>query len=103
MHHDLIDGKRWAIKKGYTDPSRVAVLGDSYGGYAALVSLTFTPMDFTCGVSHIGISNLVTFLQSFPSYWRSSSVIFNLLVGDPKADEKLLLDKSPITYVDRIN
>jgi dipeptidyl aminopeptidase/acylaminoacyl peptidase len=102
MHSDLIDGKRWSIKNGYTDPSRVAVVGGSYGGYAALVSLTFTPMDFTCGVSFVGPSNLVTLLQSFPAYWRSSSVIFNLFVGDPNIDEKQLLDKSPITFVDRI-
>jgi dipeptidyl aminopeptidase/acylaminoacyl peptidase len=63
MHHDLIDTVDWAVATGIADSARVAIMGTSYGGYSALVGLTFTPEKFACAVDIVGISNLVTFLQ----------------------------------------
>ena len=69
MHDDLIDGKRWAIERGVADPAKVAIMGGSYGGYATLVGLTFTPDEFVCGVDLVGPSSLVTLIRSIPPYW----------------------------------
>lgn len=70
MHDDLIDGVDWAIARGVADPTRVAIYGGSYGGYSALVGLTFTPDKFACAVDLFGISNLVTLMNTVPPYWK---------------------------------
>src|SRR5439155_563251 len=72
MHDDLIDAVRWAVAGGVADPARVAIYGGSYGGYAALVGMTFTPDVFACGVDVVGISNLISFYETVPPYWKSS-------------------------------
>lgn len=72
IHADLLDGARWAVEQGIADPARVAIMGASYGGYATLVGLTFTPEVFACGVDLFGMSNLVTQLEGRPSYWTWS-------------------------------
>lgn len=104
MHDDLIDGVLWAIKEGIADPAHIAIMGGSYGGYATLVGMTFTPEVFACGVDIVGPSNLVTFMNSIPPYWKP---LFDLLitrVGDPTTEEgrEFLLSRSPISYVERI-
>ena len=70
MHDDLIDAVNWAVNEKIADPKKVAIFGGSYGGYATLVGLTFTPDVFACGVDIVGISNLETLLRSVPSYWK---------------------------------
>ncbi len=70
MHDDLIDGAKWAIEQGIADPDRVGIHGGSYGGYATLVGVTFTPEYFACGVDYVGPSSLITLIESFPPYWR---------------------------------
>ena len=72
IHADLLDGARWVVEQGIADPARVAIMGASYGGYATLVGLTFTPEVFACGVDLFGMSNLVTQLEGRPSYWTWS-------------------------------
>ena len=72
IHADLLDGVRWAVEQGIADPARDAIMGASYGGYATLVGLTFTPEVFACGVDLFGMSNLVTQLEGRPSYWTWS-------------------------------
>ena len=69
MHDDLIDAVDWAVAEKIADPKRVAIMGGSYGGYATLVGLTFTPDKFACGVDIVGPSNLVTLLSTIPPYW----------------------------------
>jgi dipeptidyl aminopeptidase/acylaminoacyl peptidase len=99
MHDDLIDAVRWAVARGIADPARVAIYGGSYGGYAALVGMTFTPEVFTCGVDVVGISNLLTFFESIPPYWKLSyAPRFLKYVGDPSRPEgrERLLAKSPL-------
>jgi len=105
MHDDLVDGVRWAVARGVADPARVAILGGSYGGYAALVGMTFTPDVFACGVSIVGISNLVTFFEKIPAYWKLTYVPrFLKYVGDPSTPEgrRRLEEKSPLFRVDRV-
>ena len=77
--------------------------GGSYGGYATLVGLTFTPDAFACGVDIVGPSNLMTLLESIPPYWESFFEELSRRVGDPRTEEgrKLLEERSPLTRVDR--
>ncbi len=104
MHDDLIDAVRWAIDQRIADPERVAILGGSYGGYATLVGLTFTPEVFACGVDIVGPSNLETLLNTIPPYWQPQIELFANRVGDHRTEEgrKLLQQRSPLTYVDNI-
>jgi dipeptidyl aminopeptidase/acylaminoacyl peptidase len=105
MHDDLIDGVNWAIARGIADPKRVGIMGTSYGGYATLVGLSFTPEVFACGVDAVGPSNLVTLVESFPAYWKPFlSSRWYPYVGDPSdpKDRADMLSRSPITHVDRI-
>jgi dipeptidyl aminopeptidase/acylaminoacyl peptidase len=104
MHDDLIDAVDWAIKEKIADKDRVAIMGGSYGGYATLVGLTFTPDTFACGVDIVGPSNLVTLLSSIPPYWEVEVEQFTKRIGDHRTDEgkKLLASRSPLTLVDRI-
>ena len=101
MHDDLIDAVNWAVKQGYTDPKKVAIMGGSYGGYAALVGAAFTPDVFCCAISVVGPSNLVTLLKSIPPYWEPVKKIFALRVGELD-DEKFLKERSPLFRADKI-
>jgi dipeptidyl aminopeptidase/acylaminoacyl peptidase len=105
MHDDLIDAVKWAIGEGIADPGRVAIMGGSYGGYAALVGVTFTPETFACSVDVVGISNLVTFMESIPPYWKPLWLqLMATRIGDHRTEEgrALLEERSPLNYVDRI-
>ncbi len=104
MHTDLIDSVQWAIAKGIADPDRIAIAGGSYGGYATLVGLTFTPDTFACGVDIFGPSNLVSLLDNFPEYWKPWMSFWHKYVGDPgnPEDRRKMEAKSPLFRVDRI-
>lgn len=105
MHDDLVDAVRWAINRRVADREEVAIMGGSYGGYATLVGLTFTPEMFECGVDIVGPSNLKTLMDSFPAYWRPIlSNTFYRHIGDPADPQALkrIMAQSPITRVDRI-
>jgi dipeptidyl aminopeptidase/acylaminoacyl peptidase len=104
MHDDLMDAVKWAIDQHIADPAKVAIMGGSYGGYATLVGLTFTPDTFACGVDIVGPSNLMTLLQSIPPYWQPQIEQFAKRVGDWRTDDgkKLLSERSPLSHVDAI-
>ena len=104
MHDDLVDAVDWAIREGYADPAGVAIYGASYGGYATLVGLTFTPDVFACGVDIVGPSRIVTLFETIPPYWTSAVNMFKKRVGDHTTEEgKQFLDsRSPLTKVDQI-
>ena len=104
MHEDLIDAVQWAVDRSIADPERVAIFGGSYGGYASLVGLTFTPDFFRCGVDIVVPSNLVTLLESVPPYWEPEIEAFAKRVGDHRTDEgrALLIERSPLSQTDRI-
>lgn len=104
MHNDLLDAVEWAVGRGIADRARVGIMGGSYGGYATLVGLTFTPEVFACGVDIVGPSNLETLLNSIPPYWAPIVNLFTSRVGDHRTEEgrKLLNARSPLNRVDRI-
>jgi dipeptidyl aminopeptidase/acylaminoacyl peptidase len=104
MHDDLVDAVNWAIDRGIADPERVAILGGSYGGYATLVGMTFTPELFACGVDIVGPSSLETLLNTIPPYWQPQIELFTNRVGDHRTEEgrAFLQQRSPLTYVDNI-
>jgi dipeptidyl aminopeptidase/acylaminoacyl peptidase len=100
MHDDLIDAVEWAVKNGVTTPDKVAIMGGSYGGYATLAGLTFTPTTFACGVDIVGPSNLFTLLQTIPPYWEAGKQQFYKRMGDPTTDagKALLKERSPLNF-----
>lgn len=104
MHDDLIDAVDWAIDQHIADPDRVAIAGGSYGGYATLVGLTFTPEKFACGVDIVGPSSLITLVENVPPYWMPMLPLLTQRVGDPGTEEgrEFLKSRSPLTYVDHI-
>ncbi|MEO0464238.1 MAG: S9 family peptidase [Pseudomonadota bacterium] len=104
MHDDLIDATDWAIAEGITSEDQVAIMGGSYGGYATLAGLTFTPEKFACGVDIVGPSNLETLLSTIPPYWAPLVKIFHERMGDPNTEEGLALLKaaSPLYKADKI-
>ncbi|HWH14576.1 MAG TPA: S9 family peptidase [Miltoncostaeaceae bacterium] len=105
MHDDLIDGADWLVDRGYADPARLGIYGGSYGGYAALVGVTFTPDVFAAAVSYVGPSSLVTLVRSFPAYWRPLlASTWYRYVGDPDDPDDLadMERRSPLNLVDRI-
>ena len=104
MHTDLIDGVDWAVAQGIADAQKIAIFGSSYGGYATLVGLTFTPDIFACGVDVFGVSNLVTFTQSVPKYWKNRMPYWYKYVGNPNdpEDRRRMKAQSPLFRVDQI-
>jgi dipeptidyl aminopeptidase/acylaminoacyl peptidase len=105
MHDDLIDAVDWAVKQGYADRDRVAIFGGSYGGYATLVGVTFTPDVFAAAIDYVGISSLPNFMRTLPDVGRRFLANnWNLYVGDPSdpQQEADMLARSPITRVDQI-
>jgi dipeptidyl aminopeptidase/acylaminoacyl peptidase len=102
MHDDLIDGKNWAVQQGYADPKKVCIYGGSYGGYATLVGVTFTPDEFTCGVDIVGPSNLVTLLKSIPPYWAPIRSLFHKRLGNEETEAGFLNSRSPLFKADQI-
>jgi dipeptidyl aminopeptidase/acylaminoacyl peptidase len=101
MHDDLLDAIEWAINRKITTRDKVAIYGGSYGGYATLAGLTFTPDVFACGVDIVGPSNLETLLASIPPYWKSFYEELAARVGDPRTEEgkKFMAQRSPLTHV----
>jgi dipeptidyl aminopeptidase/acylaminoacyl peptidase len=104
MQHDISDGVAYLVQEGIADPRRVAIFGGSYGGYATLAGVAFTPELYAAGVSYVGPSNLLTLLASIPPYWAPVRKIFNHRLGNPddSADVELLKKMSPIHSADRI-
>jgi dipeptidyl aminopeptidase/acylaminoacyl peptidase len=104
MHDDLIDAATWAVKQGYADPKKIAIMGGSYGGYATLAGMTFTPDYFACGVDIVGPSNLKTLIGAIPPYWATARAIFNRRIGnvDDPADAELIRNASPLFKANQI-
>ncbi len=104
MHDDLLDAKNWAVEQGITRADQVAIMGGSYGGYATLVGLAFTPEEFSCGVDIVGPSNLVTLMESIPPYWESFRKVFARAIGDLETEEgqSLLKERSPLSRAGQI-
>ncbi|MEE8301277.1 MAG: S9 family peptidase [Candidatus Tectomicrobia bacterium] len=102
MHDDLIDAVNWAIEEGYADPKQIAIFGGSYGGFSALVGATFTPDVFCCSVDFVGISNIISWINGVPPYWKPLLEMFYKRVGHPEKDKEFLESRSPLFRVDQI-
>jgi dipeptidyl aminopeptidase/acylaminoacyl peptidase len=102
MQHDLTDSVRWAIEKGIADPKKVCISGGSYGGYATLAGLAFTPEMYACGIDLVGISNVGTFMRSIPPYWKPLQYEWTTRVGPADVDEALNRRISPLYHVHQI-
>jgi dipeptidyl aminopeptidase/acylaminoacyl peptidase len=102
MQDDLTDAVKWATAQGIADPKKVAIMGGSYGGYATLAGLTFTPEVYTCGVDIVGPSNLKTLLASIPPYWATIRKTFDVRMGEVDKDSVFNQKVSPLFHVDQI-
>ncbi len=104
MQDDVTNGVRYLIAQGIVDPKRVGIMGGSYGGYATLAGLAFTPNVYAAGVSIVGPSNLITLLNSIPPYWESIRTIFNERMGNPNTPEgrAQLARQSPLNSANKI-
>lgn len=102
MQDDISDGVKWLIDQGIADPKRVAIYGASYGGYATLAGLTLTPELYAAGVDYVGVSNMFTFMNTIPPYWKPQIDMMYEMVGNPKTDSLLLAQVSPVFQVDKI-
>jgi dipeptidyl aminopeptidase/acylaminoacyl peptidase len=102
MQHDLSDAVAYAVSRGWSDPTRVAIMGGSYGGYATLAGAAFTPDLYCCGVDIVGPSNLITLIESVPPYWAPMIAQFHNRVGDPAKDRDFLWSRSPLSAASQI-
>jgi dipeptidyl aminopeptidase/acylaminoacyl peptidase len=87
MQDDITDGVAHLIRQGVVDRKRVAIYGGSYGGYATLAGLAFTPEVYACGIDYVGVSNLFTFLNTIPPYWKLGLDMFHEMIGHPEHDK----------------
>ncbi len=102
MQHDISDGVSWLIEEGIANPKKIAIYGGSYGGYATLAGVTFTPDLYACAVDYVGVSNLFTFLETIPPYWKPYLEMMYEMVGHPEEDKEILHASSPVFHVDKI-
>jgi len=102
MQDDITDGVQHLIRQGVVDRKRVAIYGGSYGGYATLAGLAFTPELYACGIDYVGVSNLFTFLNTIPPYWKPHLEMLYEMVGHPERDKALLEAASPVLHADKI-
>jgi dipeptidyl aminopeptidase/acylaminoacyl peptidase len=104
MQDDLTDAKAWLVEQGIAEPDKVAIMGGSYGGYAALAGVTLTPDEYALGVSIVGPSNIKTLLSTIPPYWAPAIKLFHTRVGNPadEADSEMLDAVSPLNHIDKI-
>jgi dipeptidyl aminopeptidase/acylaminoacyl peptidase len=102
MQDDITDGVEYLKKEGIADPGRIAIYGGSYGGYATLAGVTFTPDLYACAVDYVGVANLFTFMNTIPPYWKPFLDQFHEMVGDPVKDSLLMAEASPVLHAGQI-
>lgn len=102
MQNDITDGVNWLIDKGIVDKERIAIYGGSYGGYATLAGVAFTPDLYAAAVDYVGVSNLFTFIKTIPPYWKPQLEMMYEMVGDPAKDSILMREASPVFSADKI-
>ena len=102
MQDDITDGVQWAIDKGIAKADKIAIYGGSYGGYATLAGVCFTPELYCCAVDYVGVSNLFTFMKTIPPYWEPYLAMMYEMVGHPEKDKDMMEAYSPALQVHRI-
>lgn len=102
MQDDITDGAQWLMARGTADPKRLGIYGASYGGYATLAGVAFTPDLYAAAVNYVGVSNLFTFMNTIPPYWRPQLPKFRDMVGDPEKDKERMTRTSPALNAEKI-
>ena len=102
MQNDIGDALQWAIDNGYSDADRVCIYGASYGGYAVMAGLTFTPDLYKCGINYVGVTDLPLLFKTAPDSWASGLGQMKEMVGDPKKNKEFLQEWSPSNHADKI-
>jgi dipeptidyl aminopeptidase/acylaminoacyl peptidase len=102
MQDDITDGAKWLIKEGIADSNRIGIYGASYGGYATLAGVTYTPDLYTCAVDYVGVSNIFTFMETIPAYWDPLKDMLHEMIGHPQEDSLMLARYSPALNVEKI-
>ena len=102
MQDDITDGVHWLVNQGIADPDRIAIYGASYGGYATLAGLAFTPDLYACGVDYVGVSNIFTLLETLPPYWELGRQMMYEMIGNPETEKEILEAASPLFHVEKI-
>lgn len=102
IQDDITDGVQWAIDLGIADEEKIGIYGASFGGYATLAGITFTPDLYAAAVDYVGVSNIFTLLETIPPYWETQRNMFYERVGHPEKDKELLESVSPVFHVDKI-
>jgi dipeptidyl aminopeptidase/acylaminoacyl peptidase len=102
MQNDISDGVRYLVKEGIADQDRIAIYGGSYGGYATLAGVTYTPDLYACAIDYVGVSNLFTFMETIPPYWVQYREMLYEMVGHPETDREMLAKYSPSLHADQI-
>jgi len=101
MQHDITDGVQWAIKEGFADPEKVCIYGGSYGGYATMAGLTFTPDLYKCGINYVGVTDIELLFDTMPEAWELAEDVMKEQIGNPD-DEKFMRSISPLHHVENI-
>jgi len=101
MQHDLTDAVKYFIKEGIADPDKVCIYGASYGGYATMAGLTFTPDLYKCGINYVGVTDVGLLFESMPKRWEPAKEVMKVQIGDPE-DKELMHRMSPLSHVDKI-
>jgi dipeptidyl aminopeptidase/acylaminoacyl peptidase len=102
MQDDITDGVNWLVDQGIADKTRVGIYGASYGGYATLAGVAFTPDLYAAAVNYVGVSNLFTFMNTIPPYWRTELAKLHDMLGHPERDKERLTRTSPALNADKI-
>lgn len=102
MQTDVTDALEWAVEQGITDRNRVCIYGASYGGYAAMAGLTFSPELYKCGINYVGVTDIALLFKTAPDSWAAGLDQMQELVGDPKEEQEFLEQWSPSNHADRI-
>lgn len=102
MQNDISDGVRYLVEEGIADQNRIAIYGGSYGGYATLAGVTYTPDLYACAIDYVGVSNLFTFMETIPPYWVQYREMLYEMVGHPEDDKEMLAKYSPSLHADQI-
>ncbi len=102
MQDDITDGVYWLVEQGIARPDAVAIYGGSYGGYATLAGVTFTPQLYACAVDYVGVSNLFTFMNTIPPYWKPFLEMMYEMVGNPELHKDEMYAASPIFHTEKI-
>jgi dipeptidyl aminopeptidase/acylaminoacyl peptidase len=102
MQNDISDAVAWAVEEGIANEERVCIYGGSYGGYATMAGMTFTPDLYKCGVNYVGVTDVELLFKTMPKRWNLGAETMKAQVGDPETEKEFLAEISPLNHVDQI-